>query len=504
MFSFALLLIVGLELGAQNQPSFEVNNLSINDAYSNFGTAFYGEDNLVFSSTKGRGMTTWVNPENQNVFYHLYKGTIKEASSIEEIKRFKPSFLSSFHESNLVFSQDLNEVYITQSNQKEGVYIEGNQGAVSLKVYKSTKDSSGKWGPMVDLPFNSDHYSVAHPTLSADGKTLYVASDKPGTYGETDLYKVAILEDGSYGPMVNLGPLVNTKFKESFPFIGSNEVLYFSSDRPGGMGGLDIYASRLIQNYYSEPVSLEFPINSNEDDFSFIFKPEENTGYFSSNRSGGKGGDDIYSFKQTSALEFKCQQLIEGQITELDVVGGLADISVILLDGFGNALQSTVTDADGNYAFVVDCSSWYTVMVNAYQFYKNESVVETSDDMKQAYVYNFDLEREVVVVNEKEQLNLNTIFFEVNSSYLTEQAMRELEKVYEVMLKYPEMKIEIGSHTDSTADDAYNLWLSDRRAKRTRDYIIDKGIEVSRISAIGYGEEAVLNKCINDVPCSED
>jgi len=488
----------------QNLPNFEVENLNINDSYSNFGAAYFGENDIVFSSTKGRGMTSWVNPKNQNVFYNLYKGRVKDSVSLEDVRRFKPSFLSSFHESNLVFSKDLNKVYITQSNQRNGRFIEGEEGTVNLKVYKFEKDASGEWGEMIDLPFNSDNYSVAHPALSPDGKTLYVSSNRPDSFGDTDIYSIAINADGTYGPMTNLGPMVNSEYRESFPYLGENLVLYFSSDRPGGMGGLDIYASKQISNYYSEPVTLDYPINSKEDDFSFIITSAFNTGYFSSNRSGGKGGDDIYSFRQTQLLEFKCQQLVEGQVLDKERLEALSDVSVLLLDDFGNALQSTVTDLQGNYTFVVDCNSNYSVMINHYEYYRTEKQVKTSDLTNEVNIYNLSLEKEIVVKNEKEQLNLNPIFFEINSSYLTKDAMVELLKVVETMQKYPEMIIEIGSHTDARAEAAYNLWLSDRRAKRTKDFIVENGIESFRISSKGFGEEELLNKCSDDVECSEE
>lgn len=488
----------------QDLPNFEVENLNVNDAYSNFGAAYYGESNIVFSSAKGRGVTSWVNPKNQNVFYNLYKGSVKEDSSLDDIRRFKPSFLSNFHESNLVFSKDLKKVYITQSNQSDGRYVKGSSGEVNLKVYKFSQDSSGKWSEMMDLPFNSDAYSVAHPALSPDGKTLYVASDREDSFGGTDIYKIEIAEDGSYGPMTNLGPLVNSKYKESFPFFDENGVLYFSSNRPGGEGGLDVYASKQIMDYFSEPVSLDSPINSEKDDFSFIIKASANKGYFSSNRSGGKGGDDIYVFKQVSSINFKCQQLVEGQILDKSSREVLVDVSVLLLDDFGNALQSGVTDFEGRYAFVVDCNTNYSVMVNHYEYYRMDVRFETDKSSNQVSVFDMALEKEIVVKNDKVQLNLNPIFFELNSSYLTTQAKTELSRVVETMLKYPEMKIEIGSHTDSRAEADYNLWLSDRRAKRTKDFIVEQGISQDRVLSKGYGEQELLNKCQDNSDCSEE
>jgi outer membrane protein OmpA-like peptidoglycan-associated protein len=489
---------------SQNKPSFEVENININDVYSNFGAAYYGEDNIVFSSSKGTGSNSWVNPKDSDRFYNLYIGGIQSFDTISDVRGFRPSFLSNFHESNLVFSKDLSQVYITQSNQRKGDFVRGDNGMINLKVYKFVKDESGKWGPMIDLPFNSDNFSVAHPALSPDGKTLYVASDKPGSFGGTDIYQIDINEDGTYGEMKNLGPEVNSQYKESFPFIGSNSVLYFSSDRSGGMGGLDVYASRKVLSYFTEPVSLESPINSEKDDFSLIIRPEENTGYFSSNRNGGVGGDDLYSFRQTSALNFECQQLIEGQISSLDNGEVLSDVSVLLLDDFGNAVDSAITDQEGNYVFVVGCEESYTIMVNHFGYFRKDKPVQTGDDLKEVLVFDFDLEKEVVVKNEKEQLNLNPIFFELNSSYLTEQAMLELDRVVETMKKYPSMKIAIGSHTDSRSEADYNLWLSGRRANRTREYIIDQGIEADRLTAKGFGESEILNNCNDNSACSEE
>jgi Tol biopolymer transport system component len=189
--------------------------------------------------------------------------------------------------------------------------------------------------------------------------TLYFISDMPGSLGKTDIFKVSI-EEGGYGEPVNLGDKINSSAKEFSPYI-DGDVIYFSSDRAGGFGKLDVYASKTDGSVF-EPVLLAQPINSSADDFAFIINPNSRTGFFSSNRSGGKGDDDIYSFIEIKPVEFKCSQMITGIVRDKNTNEILNDANIVLRDSTGNDLQNLTVKNDGTFELHVLCETPYTLV----------------------------------------------------------------------------------------------------------------------------------------------
>ena len=301
--TIAILLISLNHLVAQEQ-SYEIKNLDFNTEYSEFGTTFYKDNSLVFARPEGNAVS------REPVFFNLFVAheTPQLCCDKQRVTHFSKKISSVFHESSPVFTKDFKTIYFTKTNSttKGKIGKKDSKGSVVLKIYKAT-NVNGKWKNIVELPFSSDNYSVGHPALSNDDKKLYFTSDMPGTYGDSDIFVVDILGDNEYSTPRNLGTTINTKGKETFPFIDENNNLYFSSTHhKGNNGGLDIYCAKSEGNTYSTPVNLGLPINSKADDFSFIKKEGENYGYFSSNRYGGKGADDIYSFSQnTNAVSLK-------------------------------------------------------------------------------------------------------------------------------------------------------------------------------------------------------
>lgn len=298
---------------------FELDTLKINSMYSDYAPSFYKEK-LVFTSSRNIGTnTTFIHEWNNEPFLDLYMVTNVSVDSVRKsTNRLKGNINTKFHESSTTFSKDFKTVYFTRSNFLDSKVKTNGQGHVLLKLYKATFDGK-KWKNIEELPFNSDEYSVSHPALSPDGKLLYFASDKPGGYGQSDLYVVRINEQGGFGTPRNLGNRINTKGKETFPYISNTGRLFFASNGHKGLGSLDIFTAWSNENGEMTIENLGEPINSPKDDFTFIIDEDKNLGYFASNRKGGKGSDDIYGFKQLISFpvhypSFKVKSTLERHV----------------------------------------------------------------------------------------------------------------------------------------------------------------------------------------------
>ncbi|HKK89255.1 MAG TPA: OmpA family protein [Saprospiraceae bacterium] len=305
------------ELMQKNAGIFDVNNMSINSASDDFGARYY-EDGIIFSSDRDKGVAvkrvhTWTNRPFLELFYAEFekskrkvKGEKEDPSQYcqelrtESSEKFNKDINSKFHDALVSISPDGNSMMFTRNNIFEGKVGSSEDDVVKLKIYESKKEEE-EWSDLISLPFNSDEYNVTHPAYSADGKKLFFASDMPGGFGGMDLY-VSHKEGGRWGPPFNLGPLVNTEGNELFPFYGQNGHLFFSSNGQIGLGGLDVYSIEdLGDNQWGEVVNLGAPINSTYDDFAITFREDMKVGFISSNRSGGKGGDDIYCFTKNAS-----------------------------------------------------------------------------------------------------------------------------------------------------------------------------------------------------------
>jgi outer membrane protein OmpA-like peptidoglycan-associated protein len=387
-------------------------------------------------------------------------------------------------------------MYFTRDNvTKRNKLAYDKKGTVHLKIYKATRIDN-EWTDVEELPFNDKIYSTGHPTLSPDNKTLYFVSDREGGLGQTDIYAVSINEDGTYGEPENLGEMVNTEGREMFPFVAKDNTLYFSSDGFLNLGLLDIFKSNKLKGERKEPENLGAPYNSGYDDFAFFIDSETEKGYFSSNRPDGKGGDDIYSFNIT-----ECEQIITGTIKDLDSGTLLTGVNIRLIDETGKVIEELNTENKSDYEFTVDCDQTYTVVATKLDYKEDKQTItadNTNDKRNQA-----DLNLVPLIIDN--QIVINPIFFDFDKWNIRTDAQYELENIVDVLRKHPDMVIKIESHTDSRGGDRYNMKLSDRRAKATRDYIISRGISKDRIeSAIGYGETQLLNKCANRVECTEE
>jgi outer membrane protein OmpA-like peptidoglycan-associated protein len=283
---------------------YKVKKLPFNTSFDDFGPTFY-KGGLVFSSERDNTGPTnriheWTGYPFLDLFYTNVDTTDAEALEFEydeDPEKYSNLLNTKYHDGPICYSRDEEKVFFTRNNLDEKNRIgKDDEGVIRLKVFTADLDAEGKWQNIQGLPFNSDEYSVAHPSLDIDGKTLYFSSDMPGGFGGMDLF-YTIYEDGNWLPPRNLGPRINTEGHEVFPYVHSSGRLYFSSDGHVGLGMLDIHYIDNNNGVWGPPTNIGFPINTPSDDFGLILNEEETFGYFSSNREGGAGRDDIYSFK---------------------------------------------------------------------------------------------------------------------------------------------------------------------------------------------------------------
>ena len=490
-----------------NSGRFQLNNASVNTENSEYGTALYG-DKIVFAGATDarkakRGVSQWTGES----FYDLYEAEHFD-QKLGSRKPFSSSINTQFNESTPVFTKDGNTMYFTRNNYVNRKLGSDIENTILLKILRATKDKNGNWGNIVEVPFNSDQYNVAHPALSPDEKYLYFASDMPGSFGNSDIFRVEILGDNQYGTPENLGNIINTAGRESFPYISKDNVLYYSSDGIPGLGGLDIFAVKFnADGSTSKPVNIGMPGNSADDDFCFVFNSDSKIGFLTSNRPGGKGKDDIYSFHEDKPLLFSCQKNIKGIVKDAKTKAIIANAKVILSDKVMKEVGKDQSKTDGTFTFEkVNCNDSHYYLRGEKEKYETAEVNVTVG--KDEVVYEILLNpREVAI---KKGMDLAKVFeikeikFDYNKADIRSDAAVELTKIVEVMREYPKMKIDIRSHTDSRGADSYNLKLSDRRAKATLEWIVKQGIDRKRLKAKGYGETRLVNGCSNGVPCTEE
>lgn len=488
----------------KNSGRFQIKLAHFNSTTSDFSPAYLGSQ-IVFASARDTGSVfkrnhSWTNQPFTNLYI------IQPDSVSARPVAFSKNLETKFNESSAVFTKDGLVAYFTRNNfdgKKRGYNQKQN---TLLKIYKAIK-SKGKWKLLGALPFCSDHYNVAHPALSADEQTLYFASDKEGGFGQSDLYQVAILSPTGldFGVPENLGATINSIGRETFPFISAQSALYFASDGRDGFGGLDIYVSDFNTNqHFSYPQNVGAPVNSSMDDFGFIINSEDETGYFTSNRLGGVGMDDIYTFKELYALP--CETVLSGNVVVQEDDSLLSEVEIHLLDGNLAALAITNPDECGNYHFIIDCKDLYFVQT-VLRGYDPQQMAVRANLYAKTTLDQILIEKKAVPFqigdDLGQKLQLQPIYFDLGKSWIRQDAVIELSKIKEVLEAFPSLAIQVRSHTDSRDSSANNQILSDKRAQATLDWFLAKGIPIKRLSGKGFGETQMVNNCTDSVPCSE-
>ncbi|QTE24466.1 OmpA family protein [Polaribacter cellanae] len=505
------------------KPNYTVSNLrSINTVNSDFGVTDYGNTILFSSPRKGNVFVKRSHTRNNKNFLDIYKVikekiTTNEGDNSDVRPMFTDEVNSKYHESSVAFSPDKKTMYFTRNNYNKGVYKNDKKGYNNLKIYKAVWVDN-KWTNVEEVSFNSNEYSTGHPSVSKDGKTLYFASDIPGGIGKTDIYKVAINNDGSFGTPQNLGSKVNTEGREMFPFISDEEVLYFSSDGHFGIGALDVFATRIEKGEYKTPVNLKAPVNSPLDDFAFSINSIDRTGYLSSNREGGVGDDDIYAVVELEkpeiiSVKLPCMQVVSGVVKDKKLQTPLPGAKLVLKDAKAKIVKEVYADANAAFSFTLPCNRQYTLEVTK-EYYEPDTVSFMSTEKKEIAL-NLDFALDIVsdfAYNERGELiiKIEPIYFDYNKANIRPDAAIELNHIANIMKKYPKLVIRSSSHTDARGKARYNEALSNRRAKSSVAYIIEKGISSSRIIGKGFGETRLINECVdndnhtNRVKCTKE
>ncbi len=495
LFLFSLLL-AGVSGFAENKKvdlidpsSIRIIPIAINSPKSDFGASLVG-DTLFFASFRE-------DPEKKrfrlkkNQFYDLFFTTIDQQGNPTEARKSINEFSTFFHDGPVAWCNATKELFVTRSSSLDPKLLYADLDNENIKLSISiVKKQGDKWETTEDFPFNNPEYSVGHPAISQSGDTLIFSSDKAGGYGQTDLY-MSVRKNGRWSKPVNLGPEINSPGKDEFPFLISNksgrQYLIFSSDKIGGMGGLDIY-STILNDPGSKVIPFESPINSNYDDFGLTFDLDKRFGYLSSNRPGS-GDDDIYKFSFKTPITPQRTLYVFDNRSRKPIKGATLSIDQDI---------SMTTDPDGKIIYLPDDGARSEALASAFGYSEKSIPLPELNDLNNGE--SIDTVWLDMITNKN--IVLNNIYYDFDSWEILSESAHELDKLAALMLENPEMTVELGSHTDSRGTVRYNRKLSQHRAQSAVDYILTKGIDADRIMAIGYGESVLINPCKGRRGCS--
>ena len=474
---------------------FDLQNLPLNSKVSDFGGTL--QDGKLYITT-ARNNNQKAYGWNDQPFLDIYTATVTSDGGFEMPTRIETAINTKYHEGTVSFSPDGNTMYFSRESFYENVYEkdpETNYKVSVLNLYKSTKKGN-EWSEPKALSLNNDQYSVKNPSVSADGNTLYFASDKPGGYGNFDIYSAPIRKNGNVSKATNMGQTINTEGQEMFPHISETNTLYFSSNGHLGLGGLDVFFAELVDGAPGPVRNIGMPVNGNSDDFAFSVNEDTGEGFVSSNREGGKGSDDIYTLKNLQPI---CDVFMT--VTVKDSTTGLIieGASVSIQDAEGLVFGTKTSNAEGIVEYSIGCNVDTELVGSKVEYGSGTTAVAGTRDVEVSADVLLTPINALIVGN---SVSLNPIYFDFDKSNITAQAAFELDKLVQLMTKYETLIISAESHTDSRGTDSYNLSLSDRRAKSTAQYVISKGIDASRISGSGKGETTPNVDC--GVNCTED
>lgn len=500
---------------AKQSGRYTFSPVEINTPFSDFGCSFLGIDKIMYASAKDTGIIikrkhSW----NEKSFLKLYTAEITIDGGLQNPVAVKGDVNTRYHQSTPAITKDGKTMFFTRNNYIDGKLGEDNTGTTYLKIY-SAKNINGEWKEVKELayPVNSDGFSSAHPALSADETELFFVSDRGNSFGNSDLYVVSLKKGGHVGNDVRrLGDEINTLGRETYPFVDASGVLYFSSDGHPGLGGLDVFAAIKDENDVYHVVNLGDGVNTNADDFAYGIQDDTKKGYFSSNRGGN---DDIYGFTENRpvSFDFDYKPLVFGTLkfTTGELIEG---VKVDIYNTADELVKTVYTDKEGKYSAELQPYRDYKLIYSKTGLADKIQVAPPFKPMeKREYSFEFVNEREVIVEGNivpldsdddlAKKLNLAPIYFDYNGYKIRESSKAELDKVVDLLKTRTTISLVINSHTDSRGRDDFNMKLSENRAKATMDYIVSHGISEDRVSAKGYGETRLINRCSNNVPCSE-
>jgi outer membrane protein OmpA-like peptidoglycan-associated protein/tetratricopeptide (TPR) repeat protein len=485
--------------GTNDANSVNLINLPINSPQTDFSPAFY-KSKLLFSSSRPLKSKSLYEPSGES-YLDIYEVAISDNGKAGMVNLFDKVPDSKFHKSTPFYSEVNNRVFYILSNSEDGELTYDDNGRNSLAM--GMLYNSGQFRFLLKNLSTSFYY----PFFDDNTDRLYFAANFDDSYGGTDLYYVSTNNGQVMSAPVNLGPRINSPGNEIAPFIFDGS-LYFSSDVFYGLGGMDVYKSRIqSRDLYGIPVNLGEGINSKEDDFGFIIKQENDdyVGYLASNRPGGKGGDDIYAFRMESLPGLKTFSL-RGSVLDASTNLGIGKAQIRLLDGQGNLLKELYSAENGNFSVEIPWQEEIVVQSGKGEFSafsKSYSGKELEEVQKNPYTIELLQLEDLVEESEgKRVIKLKKFYFPKGNSNLTSEISMELDKVVEAVQNFPEVKLRIETHTDSRGSNASNQRLSQQRSDVIRDYLVKKGVPAETIlESVGYGEENIKNNCTNGVYC---
>lgn len=478
---------------SKDNGKYKIKHLNINTDAEDFGTCYY-KNKIVFASSRAKPkMIVRKNNWNGKPYLDMYISEV-ENGEMKNPVIFEKGMNGKMHDGPVSFSKDGTFMAFTRNNYNDTT----KDRIVEIQIYFSHfKDD--KWSKPESFFLNNNNYSVGHPCLTADGNTMYFTSNMPGGYGGADIYRISKDEKGKWGQPVNLGDRVNTEGDEMFPFFEeNNKTLFFASNGRFGLGGFDIFICEMKEFGFDRIYNAGYPLNTQYDDYAVIVNDQMNTGYFSSNRSGGSGDDDIYSF---DIFKVSTNKTIQGIAMENNG-NPLPKTFITLLDDKGTMLDTMTTKNDAAYAFSVASDKNFKLIGKKEHYLDGDRLVNTSG--KELIIKaDLTLLKKEELISQKIKvgadlgkiLELKSIYYDLDKFNLRPDAVDELSKIVTIMNQYPDMIVELGAYADCRASKEYNQKLSDKRAKVSAWFIKARITKPERISGKGYGEENLTTDC---------
>lgn len=479
----------------QDSARYTIEASKLNTGGSNFSPVWY-RDGVVFVSDRNEKSKTY--QWTGRPFLDLYYSKKDQNGNYGMALPLQGDVNGMYHEGPSAFTSKDDTIYFTRNNYVKRKAVKSEEDVVILQLYQAIKKDTS-FSQVSALEINSKDYSTGHPTLSSDGQTMYFSSDMPGGQGGTDIY-MSRKVDGHWSKAENLGPVINSPYNESFPMLWKDSLLYFSSEGHYGQGGLDVfYSSKNSDGSWQGAINMGYPFNSSYDDFGVAMNSEGTEGLLSSNRnSQNTQQDQIYSFK-INDLRFT----LEGIAVEKQTQKPLEGVMVELTNRKTGEKEKVKTMEDGKFFFKLNPNTDYSVVGSKDSYFTNTEPVSTVGKVQSENMFvKLKLEMEQIIVNKP--IVLENIYYDLDKYDIRADAAIGLNKLVSIMEDNPEISIELSSHTDSRADDKYNMTLSQRRAESAVNYIVSKGVSSDRITAKGYGETMLVNRCSNKVNCTEE
>ena len=457
--------------------SFVISDTGINSELNEIGTTFFKNKYIILSNKKRRHADVTVNPITNTPNNNLYCVDVKEDGNLSFPLLFSQALDSDNDEGSIGFSSDQRTIFYTQENPN-------NKQLFTLHKATLNEKDAKKWTNITNLNVVPEQYSAETPSVSPDGKKIYIASNIPGGYGGFDIYEATIAEDGTVGKLVNLGPNVNTADDEKYPYMSAdNKYLYFSSKGHTNLGGYDVFRSAYVDNSFLTAMNLGTDLNSRRDDVAFVMT-SPSKGYISTDKKQS-GNFDILKFEIRKQENLHFNYTIVEEVTKT----ALPNATVVVTDEFGTKLAETQSDNNGKIKLALEPLTFYNVEVTKDGYETKKTNIATGDSDK-----NIALTQKKAVVTE-DAIVIENIYFDFNKSSIKKESELSLNKIIEVLTNNPNMSITINAHTDSKGSETYNQTLSESRAKAAYQYLLKKGIPATQLTYKGFGESELLEKC---------